>query len=184
LSQTDAVARLARHGPNSLPPPEHRSALARFLLQFKNVLIYVLVAAGVVTLALGHLLDAAVIFGVVVINAAIGFVQEGKAEAALDAIRTMLSPRAQVLRDGRRLSLAAEQLVPGDIVFLASGDRVPADLRLAEARSLRIEEAALTGESVPVDKSVEHVGAQALLGDRSCMVTSSRFFGRFRTGLS
>jgi magnesium-transporting ATPase (P-type) len=169
LSQAEADERLARHGPNSLPPPERRGPLARFLLQFHNVLIYVLLAAAVVTLLLGQWLDSAVIFGVVVINAIIGFVQEGKAEQALDAIRGMLSPCAQVLRDGRRQSVPAEQLVPGDIVFLASGDRVPADLRLVELRSLRVEEAALTGESVPVEKSCEPAAADALLGDRASM---------------
>jgi magnesium-transporting ATPase (P-type) len=169
LSPAEAAERIARHGPNSLPAPERRSPLARFLLQFHNVLIYVLIAAAVVTLVLGQWVDSAVIFGVVVINAIIGFVQEGKAERALDAIRGMLSPCAQVLREGRRQSLPAAQLVPGDIVFLVSGDRVPADLRLVELRSLRIEEAALTGESVPVEKSCDPVGTDALLGDRSSM---------------
>ena len=144
----------------------------RFLLQFHNVLIYVLLAAGMVTVALGHAVDAGVIFGVVVINAAIGFIQEGKAERALDAIRDMLSLHAQVLRDGRRQEVMADTLVPGDIVFLVSGDKVPADLRLLEVRSLRIEEAALTGESLAVEKSTVAVSDDASLGDRSCMAYS------------
>jgi magnesium-transporting ATPase (P-type) len=169
LAPEEACRRLDEYGPNSLPAPERPGVLQRLLLQFHNVLIYVLLGAAVVTALLGHLLDSAVIAGVVVINAVIGFVQEGKAEAALDAIRNMLSPRAQVLRAGHREVVPAEQLVPGDIVFLASGDRVPADLRLVEVRSLRIEEAALTGESVPVEKAVAPVAADALLGDRSCM---------------
>ncbi len=169
LTPAEVAERIARYGPNSLPAAERRGPLARFLLQFHNVLIYVLIAAAVVTLLLGQWVDSAVIFGVVVINAIIGFVQEGKAEKALDAIRGMLSPCAQVLRDGRRQPVPAEQLVPGDIVFLASGDRVPADLRIVELRSLRIEEAALTGESVPVEKSCDPVAADALLGDRSSM---------------
>jgi magnesium-transporting ATPase (P-type) len=172
LSASEAAERLAQHGRNELPAPRRRSALQRFLLQFHNVLIYVLIAAGIVTLILGHWIDSGVIFGVVVINAIIGFLQEGKAEQALDAIRRMLSLNAQVLRDGKRREIPAEELVPGDIVFLASGDKVPADLRLIDVRSLRVEEAALTGESVPVEKGVEAVAEDASLGDRSCMAYS------------
>ncbi|AVZ78981.1 carbonate dehydratase [Zoogloeaceae bacteirum Par-f-2] len=172
LDAATAAERLRQYGPNTLPQPPRRGPLARFMLQFHNVLIYVLLAAGVITALLGHLIDSGVIFGVVLINAVIGFIQEGKAERALDAIRNMLSLRAQVLRDGRRLDIAADRLVPGDIVFLASGDKVPADLRLIEVRGLRVEEAALTGESVAVDKSVEPVAAQAALGDRRCMAYS------------
>lgn len=172
LSGDEAALRLEKHGRNELPAPKRRSALQRFLLQFHNVLIYVLVAAGVVTLWLGHWIDSGVIFGVVLINAIIGFIQEGKAEQALDAIRKMLSLNAQVLRDGHRRELQAEELVPGDIVFLASGDKVPADLRLIEVRSLRIGEAVLTGESVPVEKAVDPVGDDASLGDRRCMAYS------------
>ena len=126
-----------------------------------------LIAAAAVSALLGEIVDAAVIVGVVVINAAIGFIQEGKAEQALNAIRRMLSLNATVVRDGKRLTIPAEELVPGDLVRLASGDRVPADLRLIAARNLQIEELALTGESVPVQKSVEPVAADAALGDRS-----------------
>ena len=172
LSATEAAERLERHGRNKLPAPRRRSALQRFMLQFHNVLIYVLIAAGIVTLILGHWIDSGVIFGVVVINAIIGFLQEGKAEQALDAIRRMLSLNAQVLRDGKRREIPAEELVPGDIVLLGSGDKVPADLRLIDVRSLRVEEAALTGESVPVEKAVEAVAEDASLGDRSCMAYS------------
>ena len=152
LSHDAAARRLVRHGPNRLPPPKKRGPLARFLAQFHNVLIYVLLAAVAVTAALGHYVDSGVILAVVLANTVIGFFQEGKAEAALDAIRNMLSHTATVLRDGRRREIPAEELVPGDIVFLASGDKVPADLRLVEARSLRVDEAALTGESVAVDQ--------------------------------
>ena len=172
LDTSEAAQRLQQHGPNTLPPPARRGPLLRFMLQFHNVLIYVLLAAGVVTALLGHLIDSGVIFGVVLINAVIGFIQEGKAERALDAIRNMLSLRAQVLRDGRRQEIAADGLVPGDIVFLASGDKVPADLRLVEVRGLRVEEAALTGESVAVEKGVDPVAASAVLGDRRCMAYS------------
>ncbi|HRP95164.1 MAG TPA: cation-transporting P-type ATPase [Rhodocyclaceae bacterium] len=172
LDTAEAQARLEQYGRNVLPPPRRRGPVRRFLLQFHNVLIYVLVVAGVVTMLLGHAIDSAVIFGVVVINAYIGFVQEGKAERALDAIRKMLSLDAQVVRDGRRHDVSAEELVPGDIVFIASGDKVPADLRLLEVRSLRVEEAALTGESMPVEKGVDPVAVDASLGDRSSMAYS------------
>jgi magnesium-transporting ATPase (P-type) len=172
LSAAELELRQTRFGPNALPPPVRRGPWMRFLLQFHNVLIYVLLAAGMVTVALGHAVDAGVIFGVVVINAVIGFIQEGKAERALDAIRDMLSLHAQVLRDGRRQEVMADTLVPGDIVFLVSGDKVPADLRLLEVRSLRIEEAALTGESLAVEKSTVAVSDDASLGDRSCMAYS------------
>jgi len=172
LGQAEADLRLARYGANALPPPRRRSPLQRFLLQFHNVLIYVLLAAGGVTVLLGHWVDSGVIFGVTVINAIIGFIQEGKAEHALEAIRKMLSPSALVLRDGQRRVLAAEQLVPGDIVFLASGDRVPADLRLLETKNLKIEEAALTGESQAVEKQTEPVATGLPLGDRSSMAWS------------
>lgn len=172
LSATEAAERLSRHGRNLLPPPKRRGPLLRFLLQFHNVLIHVLLVAAAVTAVLGHWVDSGVILGVVVINAIIGFIQEGKAERALEAIRDLLSPHAQVLRDGRRQEIDAADLVPGDIVFLASGDRVPADLRLVEVKSLRIEEAALTGESLAVEKAVEPVAADAPLGDRASMAWS------------
>ncbi|WP_374344214.1 cation-transporting P-type ATPase [Azonexus sp.] len=169
LSAGEAARRLAACGPNRLTPPQKRGPLLRFLLQFHNVLIYVLLAAAGVTALLGHAVDTGVILGVVVINALIGFVQEGKAEKSLDAIRRMLSLRASVLRDGRRTEIPAEELVPGDIVLIASGDKVPADLRLLDTRNLRIEEAALTGESDAVDKSPEPVLRDAPIGDRRSM---------------
>jgi magnesium-transporting ATPase (P-type) len=172
LSTEDARQRLERHGANALPPAPRRSMFRRLLAQFDNVLIHVLLAAAGVTAVLGHALDCAVIVGVVLINAVIGFVQEGKAEDALDAIRNMLSPRAQVMRGGRRLELDATQLVPGDIVFIASGDRVPADLRLLRTRGLRIDESSLTGESLAVDKAPAPNAADTPLGERSAMAWS------------
>jgi magnesium-transporting ATPase (P-type) len=172
LSPAEAADRLARHGPNRLAPPKRRGPLVRFLLHFNNVLIYVLLIAATVTALLGHWIDSSVIFGVALANSVIGFIQEGKAERALDAIREMLSPHAVVRRGGRRCEIAAEQLVPGDIVLLASGDKVPADLRLIEARSLRIEEAALTGESEPAAKQTDAVPEAAVIGDRACMAYS------------
>ncbi|MFA6122160.1 MAG: cation-transporting P-type ATPase [Sideroxydans sp.] len=173
LTQSEALKRLSEHGPNRLTPPAKRGALMRFLLQFHNVLIYVLLAAAAVTALLAHWVDTAVIVGVVVINSIIGFIQEGKAEQAMEAIRRMLSPEATVLREGKRKVVAAESLVPGDIVLLASGDKVPADLRLLNTKNLRIEEAALTGESTAVEKNTAAVDAQAVLGDRYCMAYSS-----------
>ena len=172
LSDDEARARRERYGPNRLRPPQRRGPLARLLAQFHNVLIYVLLGAAVVTALLGHGLDTGVILGVVLINALIGFIQEGKAESALEAIRDLLSPQATVLRDGRRRVLAAEELVPGDVVLLQPGDKVPADLRLLDAKSLQIDEAALTGESVPVEKDPRPAPGDAALGDRHSMAFS------------
>ncbi|MGK0673987.1 MAG: cation-transporting P-type ATPase [Halothiobacillaceae bacterium] len=172
LSSTEAATRLARYGRNALPPSKRRGPFMRFLLQFHNVLIYVLLVAALITALMGHGLDSLVILGVVVINALIGFIQEGKAEAALEAIRGMLSPHAQVLRDGHRQEIDAVELVPGDIVYLVAGDRIPADLRLLEVKGLKVEEAALTGESVTVEKQVEPVPTAAPLGDRASMAWS------------
>ncbi|WP_440997663.1 cation-transporting P-type ATPase [Arhodomonas sp. SL1] len=180
LNDEEAAARLSRHGPNRLAEQARESGLRRFLRQFHNVLIYILIAAAAGTAALQHWVDTGVILGVVLINALIGFLQEGKAEKAMDAIRGMLSPRATVLRDGNRRTVDAETLVPGDVVLLQPGDRVAADLRLIEARNLRIDEAVLTGESVAAEKSIAPVATNAPLGDRSAMAYSGSLvtFGR------
>lgn len=167
-----AQVRLAQQGPNRLPEPEPPSPVVRFLAQFNDILIYVLLIAGAVTALLQHWVDTGVILGVVLINATIGFIQEGKAENAIRSIRQMLSPQAMVWRDGRLLTLKAEELVPGDIVQLQAGDKVPADLRLIQARSLRVDESVLTGESVPVEKDSAPVPADTPLADRSCMAYS------------
>ena len=172
LNAAEVDRRLAEHGPNRLPQAPKRSALRRFLAQFHNILIYVLLASAVITAVLGHFIDAAVILAVVVVNAAIGFLQEGKAEQAMAAIRDLLAPKASVMRDGLRQTVASETLVPGDIVLLEAGDKVPADLRLLWAGRLQIDEALLTGESVPVEKSIAPVAVDAALGDRSCMAYS------------
>lgn len=172
LSNEEAARRRDAVGPNRLPEPPRKGVVLRFLSHFNNLLIYVLIGSAAVTIALGHFVDSAVILAVVVINAIIGFIQEGRAEQALEAIRGMLAPRASVLRDGRRLSVDATELVPGDIVLVEAGDRVPADLRLIEARGLRVEEAILTGESVPVDKTLAEVDAGAPLGERSPILFS------------
>jgi calcium-translocating P-type ATPase len=172
LTADEAKDRLDRFGPNLLKPPKRRGPVERFLLQFHNVLIYVLLGAAVTTAFLQHWIDTGVILGVVVINAVIGFIQEGKAEKALAAIRDMLSLQATVLRDGHRGVIPAEDLVPGDIVYLQSGDKVPADLRLVHVKNLQIQEAALTGESVPVEKSSHRVDETTAIADRQCMAYS------------
>jgi potassium/sodium efflux P-type ATPase len=172
LSLEEAIHRLEKFGKNSLPESTRRGPWLRFLLQFHNPLIYVLLAAGLVTLVLNDFIDAGVIGGVVLINAIIGFVQEGKAEKALDAVRAMLASRAIVLRDGERREIDASLLVPGDVVLLESGVRVPADLRLIRVKNLRVNEAALTGESLPVEKNLDGVGQASPIGDRTCMAYS------------
>ena len=144
----------------------------RFLSQFNNILVYVLLGAGFAKLMLNLWLDAAIIFGVVVLNALLGFIQEGRAEKALDSIRNMLSAEARTVRGGETRMIAADQLVPGDVVLLESGDKVPADLRLANVNNFRTEEAALTGELVPADKTTDVVSANATVGDRECMAFS------------
>jgi magnesium-transporting ATPase (P-type) len=172
LSAAEAAKRLTAVGPNRLPEPPKEGLFKRFFKHFNDILIYILVGAGVVKAFLGHWVDACVILAVAVINAIVGFIQEGKAEEALEGIRKMLSLRAHTRREAEWVELDAADLVPGDILRLRSGDRVPADLRLIEAVNLRIEESALTGESVPSDKGVEPVDAKAGIGDRRCMAYS------------
>ena len=171
LAEAEAQARLARHGPNALPPPR-RHPLLRFLSQFNNALIYFLLAGAVAAWALGHVVDAGVIVAVVVVNAVVGFIQEGKAEEALEAIRDMIAPKASVLRGGRRVSVPAAALVPGDVVLVEAGDQVPADVRLLRTRALLVDEAILTGESVAAQKREQAVEAGAALGDRVSMAYS------------
>ena len=172
MSNAEAARRLAEVGPNRLPQPPKDGLLKRFFKHFHDILIYILIAAAGITALLGHWIDTGVILGVVVINAIIGFIQEGKAEEALEGIRKMLSVHAHARRDDQWSEVEADGLVPGDIVRLRSGDRVPADLRLIEATNLRIEESALTGESVPADKNTAPVAADAGVGDRFGMAYS------------
>ncbi|CUH37907.1 putative cation-transporting ATPase F [Jannaschia seosinensis] len=172
LTHEEVRHRRETHGTNSLPEAPRPSPLVRFARQFNNLLILVLIAAAGITAVLGHWIDTFVILAVVVINAVIGFVQEGRAESALAALRDMLAPNAAVLRDGERQTVPAADLVPGDIVLLDAGDKVPADLRLIETAGMTIEEAILTGESVPVQKGTEPVEPDAALGDRASMAFS------------
>ncbi len=172
LDGGEVARRLAAHGRNELPESGRRHPLFRFLAQFNNALIYFLLAGAVAALFLGHVVDAGVIVAVVVVNAVVGFLQEGKAESALNAIRSLISPHASVTRGGERTSVPAAELVPGDIVHLEAGDRVPADLRLVRARGLLVDEALLTGESVAAEKHEEPVAPDAPLGDRTSMAFS------------
>lgn len=172
LGLNEVDRRLEQFGENRLPEKERRPVWLRFLSQFHNALIYVLLVAGLVTLSLASYIDAGVIFSVVLINAIIGHIQEGKAEKALDAVRGMLAPRATVLRQGERHQIDASRLVPGDLVILEAGDKVPADLRLVRAKNLRVVEAALTGESSAVEKGLTPVGMNAGIADRTCMCFS------------
>lgn len=170
LSTAQAQERLATYGRNELDDGEKRSLLAKFLDQFKDLMIIILLAAAalsVITEGMDGLTDAMIILAVVVLNATFGVYQEGKAEAAIEALKNMSSPMARVRRDGNVVEIDSRELVPGDIVLLEAGDVVPADMRLIEAASLKIEEAALTGESVPVEKDItETVEAEAGIGDR------------------
>src|SRR5215471_3252182 len=157
LDAGEASRRLQKYGPNRLPEGKKRGPFMRFLSQFNNILVYVLLGASFIKLMLNLWVDASIIFGVVIINALLGFIQEGRAERALDSIRNMLSAEARTVRGGETRMISADQLVPGDVVLLESGDKVPADLRLTEVKNLRTEEAALTGESVPTDKTTDPV---------------------------
>ena len=172
LNQTEAQRRLQSFGANRLAESAQQGLLLRFLRQFHNILIYVLLGAALITALLSHWMDTVVILAVVIANAVIGFIQEGKADKAMEAIKEMLSPRAKVLRDGKRMTIDGEALVPGDIVMLESGDKVPADLRLLTVHGVTVQEAILTGESVPVEKDINAVAESAELGDRSCMLFS------------
>ena len=172
LDGSGAEQRLERFGPNRLPDPPKKPAILRFLAQFHNLLIYILIVAGAAALALGETIDAMVILAVVVINALIGFIQEGKAEQAMAAIGKMLAQKATARRDGSWREVPAETLVPGDIVQIKSGDRVPADIRLLDAHGLRVDQAALTGESVPVGKTPDVLAEDTDLADRRSMIYS------------
>lgn len=164
ISEDEAALRLQTYGPNCLPAPPRKGLLRRFFSHFNNILIYVLLGAALITGLLQHWIDTGVILAVVIVNAIIGFAQEGKAEKAMDAIRHMLAPRAAVLRNNQRLTVEGEKLVPGDIVLIEAGDKVPADLRLLKTHSLQIQEAILTGESLAVEKHTAPVNTDTPWG--------------------
>ncbi|ULL09439.1 carbonate dehydratase [Mycobacterium liflandii] len=172
LSDGEAAERLQRFGPNALPLAKRGGLLLRILRQFHHPLIYVLLVAGAITAGLQEYIDSSVIFGVVVLNAIVGFIQESKAESALEGLRSMVRTQATVIRDGHEHTVASEDLVPGDLVLLESGDKVPADLRLVRATELHLNESALTGESAAVHKSVAVLPEATPVADRLNMVYS------------
>ncbi|MBP3192879.1 cation-translocating P-type ATPase [Natronogracilivirga saccharolytica] len=169
LTSEEASKRLEKYGPNKLPEQKKRGPVMRLIMQFHDVLIYILIVAAVMTALMGHWIDTWVILAVVLINAVIGFVQEGKAEQALENLKKMLSLEAKVIRDGKEKTVEAEELVPGDVVLLESGDKIPADLRFTETNDFQVEESALTGESEPVTKTADPVSEDAVVADQASM---------------
>lgn len=172
LSDEVAAERLEQFGPNTLPAPRGAGLFVRILRQFHNPLIYVLLVAGAVTAMLREFVDSSVIFGVVAVNALVGFIQETKAEAELQSLRSMVHTDAKVIRDGRARTLPSDQLVPGDLVLVEAGDKVPADVRLVRESELRVDESALTGESAPVDKTEVALPEVTPVADRRNMAYS------------
>ncbi len=173
LTSEEAQARLAEHGPNTITPQKSEGPLRRTLAQFNQPLIIILIIAGAVTAFLQEWVDAGLIFGVVVINAIIGYLQESKAVKAIEALARTMTSEATVVRDGRRTRMPASQLVPGDVIVLQAGDKIPADMRLTYTRDLRIDESTLTGESVPVEKWTNPQDEETALADRVNMAYAS-----------
>lgn len=173
LSTEEAASRKIKYGLNVLSQKKSLNLLSLFLAQFNQPLVYILLASAAITAFLHEWIDASVIFGVVLVNAIIGFMQESKALKAIDALAKSITTEATVIRDGNKQRITADQLTLGDIVLLQSGDRVPADLRLIQVRELQIDESALTGESVPVIKQTEAIAADTVLADRINMAYSS-----------
>src|SRR5262249_30556704 len=168
----EAKRRLQTYGANRLPEAPKQGPFMRFLLQFNNVLVYVLLGAGFIKAMMGLWLDSSVILGVVILNALLGFIQEGRAEKALDSIRNMLSAEARTVRVGEPPMIPGEELLRGDVVLLEPGDGTPEDLRAADVKNRRTGEAARPGESVPADKATDPVAANATVGDRTGMAFS------------
>jgi len=182
LASDDVRARRERYGLNQITPAKGTPAWLHFLLQFHQPLVYILLAATVTTLFLQEWVDAAVIFGVVLVNAVVGFLQESKALKALDALSRSMTTSATVIRDGREQQIPSTELVPGDVVVVSSGDKVAADMRLMYCRDLQTNESSLTGESIPVEKQIAALDAQTVLADRLNMLYASTFvtYGRGR----
>jgi Ca2+-transporting ATPase len=181
LSRLQVAQRRAQHGPNVLDEAPRRSHIAMLAAQFADVMVLILIAAAIVSGLIGDLTDTLIIVAIVVLNAILGFVQEFRAERAMAALKAMAAPSASVVREGASVAIAASELVPGDVVALEAGRIVPADLRLVEVASLRVDESALTGESVPVDKSIDSIaGAAVPVGDRRNMAHKGSFvtYGR------
>lgn len=170
ISSTQAKERLSQHGPNQLESPTKPSPLKIFIGKFKDYMVLVLIFAAIISFIAGETTNAYVILGIVVLVAIIGFVQEYKAEKAMEALREMVAPEADVIRDGQMSTIPAADLVPGDVVFLEAGDKVPADGRILEVTSLQVIESSLTGESMPVEKLVQTLPEDMALADRKNMV--------------
>ncbi|MEM9504025.1 MAG: cation-transporting P-type ATPase, partial [Cyanobacteria bacterium P01_E01_bin.43] len=175
LSAEAVASRYEKHGWNELQFKPGKPAWLRFLLQFNQPLLYILLLAGAVKASLGSWTNACVIWGVTVINAVIGYVQEAKAEGAIASLAKAVTTEASVIREGQTLRIPSRDLVPGDIVLLASGDKVPADVRLLKVRNLQVDESALTGEAVPVEKSIQLLPPDTSLADRTNMAYAGSF---------
>lgn len=175
LSPEEVASRYEKYGWNELQFKPGKPAWLRFLLQFHQPLLYILLLAGAIKAILGSWTNAAVIWGVTVINAVIGYVQEAQAEGAIASLAKTVTTEVNVLREGQTLRIPSRDLVPGDIVLLASGDKVPADLRLLKVRNLQVDESALTGESVPVNKSIQLLSPDTPLAERTNMAYAGSF---------
>lgn len=169
LSQEEASERLRTGGYNELPEQQHETLLQKFINQFKDFLVLILIAASLISVAIGEITDSVVIIAIVILNAVLGVFQEAKAEKALEALKKMSAPHAKVIRGGEISLIPSRELTPGDIVLLEAGDYIPADVRIIEAMNLKVEEASLTGESVPVEKISEQLDCELPLADRQNM---------------
>ncbi|OKH23105.1 cation-transporting P-type ATPase [Chroogloeocystis siderophila] len=182
LSAAEVSQRQQKYGPNELKAKPGKSPIVRFLLQFNQPLLYILLIAGAIKALLGSWVNAGVIWGVTLINAIIGYVQEAKAESAISALASAVRTEATVMRNGEKVRVSSTEIVPGDVVLLASGDKVPADLRLIDVRNLQVNESALTGESVAVEKTTQQIDVDAPLAERTNMAYAGSFvtFGTAR----
>ncbi|MHA1755039.1 MAG: cation-translocating P-type ATPase, partial [Candidatus Odinarchaeia archaeon] len=170
LSKVEAKERLLKYGLNELKKTKRRSPIKIFLMQFTDFLVIILLVATVISFFLGEIIDAVVIAAIVIINAIIGFIQEYKAEKAIEALKQMAAPKSIVIRDKHEIEITSRELVPGDIIYLNTGNRVPADIRLFDCTSLKVDESSLTGESVPVEKNTNPIDVKTPLADRVNMV--------------
>jgi Ca2+-transporting ATPase len=184
LSQQEATARLQKFGPNALQEKKKKPAWMLFLAQFKDFMILILAAAAVISGIVGDLTDTLIILVIIVLNAVLGFVQEYRAEKAMESLKKLTETQTKVLRDGQLLSVPSRDLVPGDVVALEAGNMVPADLRLIETFSLKVDESSLTGESVPIDKITAVIpeenlnpGDQLNMAFKGTLVTNGRAMG-------